>query len=371
MLAERADVRAGRRSATLGLHDAVLRLFDSPSDAARAYAADYARTHARDLPVAELVRLANNAQRGGPQAGRATCSASATRARTSAWTRGASCWRREHGHKLAADGAHASTSAPKELTPEWFPDRLLSPSDAGVRVRHGSCCRRSTRRRSSARRSSSALLDAARPRGRRRSRGASSTFAAGELARFDLNALDRGLPPLAGPVPRRRGGTSSGWVDEGQLKPQALGVGLPQDAGLPPGLGGRPVAGGVPGRDRRRGRRTWRSTRAAGRQVLGWLGDVRKFSPGRARLRLADAAGGPDASRCTTTSPSSTMIRRRSRPADFAPQDSRADAPAGGSGRTVDLQKASLPVHRQAGDDDPQGGRGEGEGARTAPSPGR
>ena len=44
----------------LGLHEAVLRLFDSPSDAARAYAAEYARTHARDLPVDELVRLADN-----------------------------------------------------------------------------------------------------------------------------------------------------------------------------------------------------------------------------------------------------------------------------------------------------------------------
>ena len=45
---------------TLGLHDAVLRLFDSPSADARKYAANYARTHARDLPVSELIRLANN-----------------------------------------------------------------------------------------------------------------------------------------------------------------------------------------------------------------------------------------------------------------------------------------------------------------------
>src|SRR5207302_9041254 len=45
---------------SLGLHEAVLRLFDSPSNDARAYAANYARTHARDLPVSELIRLANN-----------------------------------------------------------------------------------------------------------------------------------------------------------------------------------------------------------------------------------------------------------------------------------------------------------------------
>ena len=41
----------------LGLHDAVLRMLNSPSAAAGKYAADYARTHARDLGVEELVRL--------------------------------------------------------------------------------------------------------------------------------------------------------------------------------------------------------------------------------------------------------------------------------------------------------------------------
>src|SRR5207237_3964733 len=44
----------------LGLHEAVLRLFDSPSYTARGYAAEYARNHARDLPVTKHVRLAAN-----------------------------------------------------------------------------------------------------------------------------------------------------------------------------------------------------------------------------------------------------------------------------------------------------------------------
>ena len=54
---------------SLGLHDAVLRLFDSPSPEARTYAAGYARTHARDLPVSELVRLVDNTSERGPQTG--------------------------------------------------------------------------------------------------------------------------------------------------------------------------------------------------------------------------------------------------------------------------------------------------------------
>ena len=44
----------------LGLHQGVLKLFYSPSNKARAYAAKYARTHARDLPVEELLKLINN-----------------------------------------------------------------------------------------------------------------------------------------------------------------------------------------------------------------------------------------------------------------------------------------------------------------------
>src|SRR5205085_8209601 len=52
---------------TLGLHEAVLRLFDSASSTAQAYAAGYARTHARDLPVAELVRLVDNSSDAVPK----------------------------------------------------------------------------------------------------------------------------------------------------------------------------------------------------------------------------------------------------------------------------------------------------------------
>ena len=79
----------------------MLRLFDSPSDEARAYAADYARTHARDLPVAELVRLANNDARRRPQAGRRPAPARDPRKDV-----GLDAWGQlletEHGHDLAA-----------------------------------------------------------------------------------------------------------------------------------------------------------------------------------------------------------------------------------------------------------------------------
>ncbi len=45
------------RLRALGLHDAVLALLMSPSDKARAYAIEYARAHAQDLPAERLVEL--------------------------------------------------------------------------------------------------------------------------------------------------------------------------------------------------------------------------------------------------------------------------------------------------------------------------
>ena len=44
----------------LGLHDAVIQLFDSSCTPAQKYAANYARTNARDLPVPQLIQLINN-----------------------------------------------------------------------------------------------------------------------------------------------------------------------------------------------------------------------------------------------------------------------------------------------------------------------
>src|SRR5262249_41042040 len=109
---------------TLGLHDAVLRLFDSPSENARAYAAEYARTHARDLPVSELVRLANNDHEAVRQ-----LAADLLQSRDPRKEIGLEAWGRlletEHGHELATTMIRKHFGA-RELTPEWFAARLFS-----------------------------------------------------------------------------------------------------------------------------------------------------------------------------------------------------------------------------------------------------
>lgn len=107
----------------LGLHEPVLRLLDSSSDAARVYAAAYARTHARDLELGRLLRLANNSN-----ADVRKLAADLLGDRDPRKDIGLDAWGQllgtQHGHDLAATALRKHFSA-RELTPSWFADRLL------------------------------------------------------------------------------------------------------------------------------------------------------------------------------------------------------------------------------------------------------
>src|SRR5262245_34082519 len=112
---------------TLGLHEAVLKLFDSPSTDARKYAAGYARTHARDLPVSELIRLANNDNDDVRKLAKDLLGEKDPRTGV-----GLDAWGQlletDHGHKFAAE-AITKHFGSKELTADWFRGRLLSDSE--------------------------------------------------------------------------------------------------------------------------------------------------------------------------------------------------------------------------------------------------
>ena len=109
----------------LGLHGPVLTLFDSPSSEARAYAAAYARAHARDLSLDELVRLANNDNEEVRKLARDLLHDRDPRKDV-----GLDGWGRLlgtlHGHDLAAAALRKHFAAARDLTPAWFKDRLLS-----------------------------------------------------------------------------------------------------------------------------------------------------------------------------------------------------------------------------------------------------
>lgn len=114
----------------LGLHDTVLALLVSPSNDARAFAAGYVRTHARDLPLDDLIRLANNDH---PEVRKV--SRDLIQDRDPRKDVGLEGWGRllgtKHGHDLAVKSIQKHFGA-RELTPEWFTARLLSPKDQVV-----------------------------------------------------------------------------------------------------------------------------------------------------------------------------------------------------------------------------------------------
>lgn len=108
----------------MGLHEPVLHLLDSPSYDARRYAASYARTHARDLPLEDLLRLANNELQEIRQLAFALLGERDPKTQV-----GLDAWGRLLGTRYAHDVAEKALRdffGASELTPAWFRERLLS-----------------------------------------------------------------------------------------------------------------------------------------------------------------------------------------------------------------------------------------------------
>jgi hypothetical protein len=167
------------------------------------------------------------------------------------------------------------------------------------------------------------------------------TFAAGELARFDLNTINPGGLRWLALFP---GGWAyvALWIDEGKLKPQTLGAGFLNALAFQPDWDANPWQAAL------RSSSPWAAdlsfVEPRAQKVLGWLGDVRKFAPAEVGfdwlMKLV-----------ARTEPLyhdfavETMIRSFA-PADFAPiQAESPPAAAGGLGAappTVDLSKASF-----------------------------
>ena len=256
-----------------GLHDAVLRLLDSPADAARAYAAGYARTHARDLPVPELVRLANNSHEAVRKLAQDLLGERDPRKDV-----GLAAWgellESQHGFKFAAAVIPQHFGA-KELTPEWFADRLLSPNQQAFDFAKGLLPKVHPPEKLGP----AFYLGVLRRLDPEDSRKAQRviSYAVGELARFDLSTVESdGLRWLA----LFPGGWAhvARWIDEGKLRPQALGIDFLKALAFHPDWEADPSLAAF-----RASTGGWATDLAfnesRAQQVLGWLGDVRKFSP--------------------------------------------------------------------------------------------
>ena len=317
-----------------GLHDAVLRLLDSPADEARQYAADYARTHARDLPVSELVRLANNSHEGVRKLAQDLLGELDPRTDV-----GLAAWgellETEHGFKFAAEAIPKHFGA-KELTPDWFADRLLSTNANAFDFARQLL----PKVHAPATLGAGYFVDLIRrlDPGENFHVRRALRFLAGELGRFDLNTAPAdGLKYLA--LFPRGWPFVAGWFDEGKLKPQTLGADFAKALAFPPDWDADPwltkfrAETGAWARDL-----SFDEPRA--QDVLTWLADPRKFAPAEVGFDwLMKLVARPEA--VYHNFAVDTLIKAFA-PSDFAPQDSTGTAVPGLAPATIDLQKASF-----------------------------
>ncbi|MEJ2610106.1 MAG: BRCT domain-containing protein [Candidatus Thiodiazotropha sp.] len=108
----------------LELHEPILQLLNSPSSSARNLAVQYARVHARDIPINRLIGLANSEDE--KVRGLATDLLRSHDPRTDV---GLDAWGQllatQYGHKMAVEVLQKHFTS-DDLTPDWFKDLLLS-----------------------------------------------------------------------------------------------------------------------------------------------------------------------------------------------------------------------------------------------------
>jgi hypothetical protein len=317
---------------SLGLHEAVLRLFDSPSHAARSYAAEYARTHARDLPVDELIRLADNSE--------VTVRRLANdllQARDARKDVGLEAWGRllesMHGADLAATVLRKHFGV-KELTPGWFADRLFAVNPSSLKFIQTLLLQTHSAPTLGPEYFVALIDEADRREGRLTSQVID--FALVQLIKFELGTLDRDA--LRRMILRRGSRpTIIRWIDEGRLKAQALGLDFLRTLAFHPDWEADPWISSLT-RDGPTWSRELNFDEPLSEQILGWLRDVRRFSPGELGFEWLLKLASRSEPRYHDFAVD-TMIKGFS-PADFAP---KVDAPAAlASPTAVNLGGASF-----------------------------
>jgi hypothetical protein len=305
---------------SLGLHDAVLRLFDSPSPEARAYAAGYARTHARDLPVSELVRLVDNTSEAVRK-----LAIDLLQGRDPRTEIGLDAWgwllETKHGHKLAAESLQKHFGA-KELTPAWFKARLFSPSQETFDFVQKLLPQIHPVARLGPAFFTDLIESANDPEAIEARRAARLGIAV--LAGLDVNALDRDFLRRVVLHPTTQGFVCA-WIEEGRLKPDRMPLDFWKALAFHPAWETDPWL-----TELRRSDRPWARAlefdESLSDRVLRWLGDVRRFAPADLGfdwlMRLVDR------SEPRYHDFAVEVMIKSLRPADFAPHKPEAQAKA-------------------------------------------
>ena len=115
----------------LGLHRCVIGLLESSAKNAQAYAIGYVNAHARDLPLEDLIRLAANPSTELTQLVQQLLSERDPRENVGLDTWGQLLEFPQH-YKFAANILHKHFGR-QELTPDWFQQRLVHATEAGIK----------------------------------------------------------------------------------------------------------------------------------------------------------------------------------------------------------------------------------------------
>ncbi len=252
----------------LGLHEAVLTLLESPSLPARDYAAAYARTHARDLDLETLLRLANNDRQSVRKLAGDLLGERNPRTQV-----GLEAWGRllgtRHAHNLATESLRKHFGA-RELTPAWFAERMLS-GDRRVFSFASELLGRIHKHQTLGAEFFKALLDDPRVD------ASCASFALGALKRFEVSELGLEFLRVSLLQPRTRA-TLQSWVEEERVPAPALGTDFLKALAYHPAWEASAWVSQL-----RASGRPWAANlsfdAALGKQARKWLGDVRKFSP--------------------------------------------------------------------------------------------
>ncbi|MCX7664933.1 MAG: BRCT domain-containing protein [Gemmataceae bacterium] len=317
----------------LGLHEAVLSLFDSPADEARTYAAKYARSHARDLTTEQLIRLVDNSNNEVVK-----LALDFIKERHPRKDIGLDAWGRlletKGGHKLAADTLKKHFG-PKELTPDWFVNILFSPSEQsfnfalnlfpqvhdpselGAIFFYNLINRITDRNTNVARRL--------------------TQFALNELDDLDVNSLqvDALKRLLVNPLTSK---TMLKWIDSGKLPISRLGIEFFRTMAYQLDWAKDPFIVELLKDDAWKKDITFNEDHAV--QFRKWLADPRKFSPSEVGLEwLLEVVQNGDSS---SRSWASEFLNKAFLPADFAPQSLATSATSPATKAPVDLKNASF-----------------------------
>ena len=321
----------------LGLHEAVLLLFDSKSSNARVYAADYARIHARDLPLDYIIRLIHNSHETVRKLAFDLLSALNPRRQV-----GLTAWgkilKTQYGHAYAAQVLRKHFGA-RDLTPEWFRDQLLTNHADTVKFAKELLPQIHSYKKLGPSFFMDLLEDLI-PIYPENTYNVSNTasFALNELMRFDINALDPDFfkHMLVHPIGYRK---IAAWLDEGRLNAQTVEIGFYKALAYLPDWKKDPWINRLKAQSKH-----WAAVLTfnedLSERVLNWLTDIRRFSPNDIGFEWLMTLVGRSESKYHNFAVN--MLIKAFTPADFA-QISEETTPDGTDGEvTVDFEGASF-----------------------------